>query len=330
MALTYRNGYVPRSATIVFGSGRDSFGRYYEWRLPPRTYRKHLALVARALKRTGRRLSPSQGWSCDRPIAEQVFARQIHGLGAADPGSSSHGGNWAGPVTNWVRVDTAAIDYHNWAWVYEKYGDRARAEFFADCRAVGLTPGGIARPAFPDEPWHVIDLDDPYGPLPAGTEAEPFPTTTPDEGEEIMMRARSTNTGHWYVFGPLGVIIIRSGAKDSANYKKAVAYNTALGGESFPKMSSADLTLLIEDWEGMRVEFFQAMGNTAAVKKIRADVAQVLALETGAPDPVTASEVEAIVSDLLQDAVTGGLTKAEIGAAVRDALDGASIQFEAI
>lgn len=173
---TYPNGRVPADKLVVFNTGTDRYGRYFEWRLPPSTYRKHLALVARALKRTGRTLSPSEGWSCYRPYAEQVFARSIHGNYAAKPGTSSHGGSWAGPPTGWRLVDTAAIDYHNWAWVYENHG--GRTAWFADIRAVGLIAGGISAPAFPDEPWHVIDIEQPYAEAaPADSGSEPFPAT---------------------------------------------------------------------------------------------------------------------------------------------------------
>lgn len=177
---TYPNGFVPRSKLVVFHTGTDKDGRYYEWRLPPSTYRKYLALVARAERRTGRILVPSTGWACDRPYAEQVYSRSVHGIWAAKPGTSSHGGCWAGPVTGWRLVDTAAIDFGNWAWVYQNHG--LQDAFFADCRAVGLTPGGISKPAFPDEPWHVIDLD-PWAPVPADSGAVPLP-----EQEEETMR----------------------------------------------------------------------------------------------------------------------------------------------
>lgn len=154
----YRNGYIPDSALITFHTGWSQNDKDFKWQLPPSTYRKHLALVARAKKRTKRTLSPSQGWSCFRPYRVQIYARQMYGNGAAYPGTSSHGGFWEGK-------DTAAIDYGNWGYVY----GWDRDAFYADCRAVGLTPGQIhpsRNRTYPDEPWHVIDLD-PWAPVPA-------------------------------------------------------------------------------------------------------------------------------------------------------------------
>jgi hypothetical protein len=120
-------------------------------------------LVARAKARTGRTLEPGDGWSTYRPYAAQVIARRIHGIYAATPGTSSHGGFWEGR-------ETLAIDYSNWSWVYG--GDRAA--FYDDCRAVGLTPGMIEpRRGYPEEPWHVIDMN-PRSGAPASSNATPF------------------------------------------------------------------------------------------------------------------------------------------------------------
>lgn len=160
---TYSNGYIPASALVSFGSGYDKDGRFYEWLLPPRTYVKHLALVDVGRQISGRTLRPSAGYSCYRPMHEQHYARQVHGIYAADPGKSSHGGDWSGPPTSWKLVDAAAIDYSNYIEVFG-----SEEAFFAACRSVGLVPQGIWPPAFPREAWHVIDMDNPYGPLPAG------------------------------------------------------------------------------------------------------------------------------------------------------------------
>lgn len=160
MAFTYRNGFIPLDKMIVFYRGWSKVDGNYYHALSPSTYRKHLALVARAKQRTGRTLQISRGWSAYRPYDAQVHARRIHGVGAAWPGTSSHGGFWEGQ-------QTLAMDYGNWAWVYERHG--GKAQFFADCRAVGLTPDMISRRrGYPDEPWHVIDLD-PWAPVPAGS-----------------------------------------------------------------------------------------------------------------------------------------------------------------
>lgn len=165
---TYSNGRLPRSALVAFGSGHDKDGRFYEWLLPPATYRKHLALVDLGRQRSGKTLRPSVGYSCYRPLDEQHYARRVHGIYAADPGKSSHGGDWAGPPTGWRLVDASAIDYSNYVEVFG-----SESAFFAACRQVGLLPQGIWPPAFPREAWHVIDLD-PYAAVPAFDNSNPF------------------------------------------------------------------------------------------------------------------------------------------------------------
>lgn len=159
----YTNGYIPYSYLVTFKTGYNSTDGEWNHSLSPSTYAKHKALVARALARTGRTLAISNGWSAYRPYAAQVLARKIWGVGAAVPGTSSHGGLWE-------QRQTLAMDYGNWSWVYEKYGTNRQDEFFADCRAVGLTPGMIMRSrGYPDEPWHVIDLNPWAGGTAAGS-----------------------------------------------------------------------------------------------------------------------------------------------------------------
>lgn len=192
---TYKNGFIPRELLVSVGSGTDAHGEY-QWLLSPGTAAKHRALVARALKRTGRALSPSPGYSCYRSYYWQQMYRAIWGNGAAVPGTSSHGGVWEGQ-------QTLAIDYGNWAWVYEKYGARKQDEFFADVRAVGLEPGLISRArGYPDEPWHVIDLA-PWA-APASTTATPFPVPAVKE-EPTMYIARnagdSAEQGARFIWG---------------------------------------------------------------------------------------------------------------------------------
>lgn len=188
MTMRYRNGEIPESALVIFKRGHNERDGDFYWGLPASTYRKHLALIARALERTGRTLSPSDGWSTYRPLAAQVAARKRYGNGAAVPGKSSHGGFWE-------KRDTAAVDYGNWAWVYAKFGARAREEFYADCRAVGLTPGMISKArGYPDEPWHVIDLD-PWAPVPAGS-------ITSMEDEMSAKAEQQIEAVYAAVFGP--------------------------------------------------------------------------------------------------------------------------------
>jgi hypothetical protein len=167
---TYTNGYIPDSLLITFATGWSQNDGWWKHQLSASTYAKHLALVKRS---PGGKLAITPGWGAYRPYAAQVLARRLYGNGAASPGTSSHGGFWEGR-------QTLAIDYHNWGAVYG--WDQAR--FFADVRAVGLTPGMIMRSrGYPDEPWHVIDLD-PWAPAPAGGTSSPFQTTTPTAPKE--------------------------------------------------------------------------------------------------------------------------------------------------
>lgn len=146
-APTYTNGYIPASLLITFNVGYSAGEGQWKHQLSPGTYSKHLALVALARKNTGRTLAISAGWGAYRPYAAQVYARQVHGNGAATPGTSSHGGFWE-------RQQTLAIDYGNWSYVY----NGSRDAFYRDARAVGFEPGLISpQRGYPDEPWHVVD-----------------------------------------------------------------------------------------------------------------------------------------------------------------------------
>lgn len=157
MAFTYRNGRVPSSRLVTFATGWLPGEGTWKHQLPPATYRKHLALVALAKKHTGRTLKVSEGWGAYRPYETQVYAKSVHGIWAATPGTSSHGMFWEGR-------QCAAIDYGNWGAVY----NWDRAAFFRDVRAVGMEPGLISKArGYPDEPWHVVDLD-PWAAVPAG------------------------------------------------------------------------------------------------------------------------------------------------------------------
>jgi hypothetical protein len=179
--VTWRNGYIPESELIVFQRGWNATDGNWFHGFTPGTYAKHLALLARAKSRTGRDLYLSSGWSAYRPMHAQEIARRIWGNGAAWPGTSSHGGFWEGR-------ETLAGDYGNWAWVYANHG--GRAAFYEDCRAVGLTPGMIEPSrGYPDEPWHVIDLDPRSMPAPAGGPAIPFPQEDPMPTVEEIAKA---------------------------------------------------------------------------------------------------------------------------------------------
>lgn len=172
--MPWKNGYIPESELVIFRRGWNSIDGDWFWGLTPGTYARHQALLQRAFDRTGRWLEPSDGWGTYRPYGPQVIARRIWGNGAAVPGTSSHGGFWE-------NQETLAIDYSNWAWVYEKHG--GRAAFYEDCRAVGLTPGMIEPSrGYPDEPWHVIDKN-PRSGAPASSGGV---IVLPTEEEELM------------------------------------------------------------------------------------------------------------------------------------------------
>ncbi|WP_144795687.1 hypothetical protein [Microbacterium paludicola] len=170
---TYSNGSIPDYLLTTFKTGWNSTDGNWKHQLSPSTLRKHLALVARARKRTGKTLEISEGWGAYRPLNIQHLARRLYGNGAAWPGTSSHGGFWE-------NKQTLAIDYGNWGWVY----NWDRAAFYEDVRAVGLAPG-LIHPSrgndYPDEPWHVVDLD-PWAPVPSGS-ASSAPAK-PDKSEE--------------------------------------------------------------------------------------------------------------------------------------------------
>lgn len=157
MARSYRNGEVPSEWLVEFASGWNSADGAWVHSLPPSTYRKHLALVALAKLNRGRDLKIGVGWCAYRPLAPQIMLKKRFGIMAATPGTSSHGGFWE-------NRQVMAIDYSNWADVYD--GDRAA--WFRDVRAVGLEPDLISpRRGYPDEPWHVVDLD-PWAAVPSG------------------------------------------------------------------------------------------------------------------------------------------------------------------
>lgn len=167
---SYRNGEVPGSLLVTFASGwLPNEGTWYH-QLPPATYAKHQALVALAKRNTGRVLKISEGWGAYRPLSVQVYAKKVHGIYAATPGTSSHGMFWEG-------MQCAAIDYGNWSYVY----NGNRATFYRDVRAVGLEPGLISpQRGYPDEPWHVVDKQPWAAPASGGGNGADMPLNNDD------------------------------------------------------------------------------------------------------------------------------------------------------
>lgn len=172
----YSNGHIPDGLLVTFNTGWNSTDGNWKHQLSASTYRKHLALLALTRQNTGRTLTITEGWGAYRPYNIQVLARQLYGYGAATPGHSSHGGFWEGQ-------QTLAIDYGNWGWVYGWNRD----DFFWAVREVGLTPG-LIHPSrgnnYPDEPWHVVDLD-PWAPVPAGLNYKEDDMFTEEDRERL-------------------------------------------------------------------------------------------------------------------------------------------------
>ena len=176
--VTYTNGNIPLSMLVEFGSGWNKIDGDWRWLLPRATYQKHLNLVELARRRTGKHLTITDGWGAYRPREAQVtvrayFASIGQALVAAYPGTSSHGGLWEGK-------QTAAMDY-SWGDVY----GWDRDAWYEDVRAAGLEPGLIhpsRNSTYPDEPWHVIDLD-PWGVVPASI----IPNSTQTEDEDMKL-----------------------------------------------------------------------------------------------------------------------------------------------
>ena len=151
----YTNGAWPESMFIVIDQGVDEDGPWKHL-VTAGTLHKINRLKELAFRRTKRRLEISPGWSCYRPVHAQRIYRQKYGLGASEVKKSSHGINWVDGDRG-VRI-VLATDFHNWGWVY----GWDRDAWYDDVRAAGLTPG-LIHPSrgngYPDEPWHVIDLE---------------------------------------------------------------------------------------------------------------------------------------------------------------------------
>jgi len=202
---TYSNGYIPEHLLVVFKRGRNNVDGDWYHALSPATYARHLALVDRAYARTGRTLKITDGFGAYRPYAAQVLAKRLYGNGAADPGTSSHGGFWEGK-------QTLAMDYGNWAWVYES----GFAEFKEDCAEVGLWAGAIMPDrGYPREEWHVVDLN-PWSAVPAFDGAKPFvPTVKTPTGGKMTVYARRDD----------GLVVAIPEGGPTHNYSSPEEYN---------------------------------------------------------------------------------------------------------
>lgn len=193
---TYTNGNIPRDLLVSFASGYNKIDGNWEHLLPKATYHKHLNLVELARRRTGKLLRITDGWGAYRPLHAQVTVRAYYAsigqpLQAAWPGTSSHGGLWEGKRT-------AAMDY-DWGNIY----GWNRENWYADVRAAGLHPGLIhpsRNDSYPDEPWHVIDLD-PWGAVPKllTEAAQPKPVLEGEEMNTISWKGHIFTVGQEYI-----------------------------------------------------------------------------------------------------------------------------------
>ena len=186
----YTNGAWPESMFIVYDEGVDGDGPWKHL-VTAGTQHKINRLKELAYKRTKRRLEISPGWSCYRPIGPQRTYRARYGTGASVVGKSSHGINWWDGDRGWRIV--LAVDFHNWGWVY----GWDRDAWYEDVRAAGLEPG-LIHPSrgngYPDEPWHVIDLN------PFAAPPEPH-KPNPDIEDEDEMKLIRWNQHHVFAIG---------------------------------------------------------------------------------------------------------------------------------
>lgn len=181
-----------------FTSGGERF------RSTPATIARWNALVADVKKHEGVTLTITSGPNAYRDYDQQVAMRRKHGLGAATPGTSSHGGFWEGR-------DTMAIDVNNWAVL-------GQAKFYSYARKHGFSPGLIStsRGYARNEPWHIVDLH-PWT-MPAGTSGNE--TNQNQKDEEEMPRGFYYKKGKTYYVGlvtPAGVLHYESNDSDINN-----------------------------------------------------------------------------------------------------------------
>ena len=255
---SYSNGYIPDNLLVTFHTGWNAAEGSWAHRLSPATYAKHLNLVALAKRNTGGDISVTDGWGAYRPYASQVYARQLYGNGAAWPGTSSHGGFWEGK-------QTLAIDY-NWGPAYGWNRDA----WFRDVRAVGLTPG-LIHPSrgnnYPDEPWHVVDLD-PWGAVPStggGKAPEPEQEELEeDEEEDMAMKGAHYKIGDLSVFMLFnevsGFYVEHSGVQ--AKYNNSIAKEW--GTNSWPEITEAHAKVIKRSLDAIR--------RTAVTGDLRVDL----------------------------------------------------------
>lgn len=177
MAGTYfANGMIPLDLLVNLG------GNHY---LPPGTALRWRWMVQDCKARYGVTLRITGdndglgGWNAYRPFAAQVRYRQHYGIGAAVPGSSSHGGTYHG-------LQCMAIDVTNWM-------ELGWTEFNKLCQKHGFRTNFVT----PTELWHIADFNDPWH-VPSGGGSTPEieePIEEYPEEEEIMKLYMITDSG---------------------------------------------------------------------------------------------------------------------------------------
>ncbi|WP_167131883.1 M15 family metallopeptidase [Paramicrobacterium chengjingii] len=202
----FANGRIPESMLKWFTSGGEKF------RSTPATIARWNALVADVRAHEGVTLTITSGPNAYRDYASQVAMRNKHGLGAATPGTSSHGGFWEGR-------DTMAIDVNNWAVL-------GQSKFYAYARKHGFSPGLISttRGYARTETWHLVDLA-PWT-MPAGTSgstSKPQTNTASAEEEEDDM---PKNSGFVWKNGSKQMnVVVNFGSGAFHEYEAKGAYN---------------------------------------------------------------------------------------------------------
>jgi hypothetical protein len=192
---TYENGRVPRSALVTLDTGN---GRHLTTLKCMVIWYALRAWVWSTYKVW---LEISPGMNAYRDYDEQGVGRreacsQGNCNGAAAPGYSSHGGNWAHPrYTGGRRVDAFAFDIGNW-WLLSKDA------WFDACRRFGVEPGLIDKSvAGVDEWWHII-IFDPFGAPPAFSASLTAQPIHAPKGDDMTVQIRNRNTGLIAQVGP--------------------------------------------------------------------------------------------------------------------------------
>jgi len=193
--MSYSNGQIPAPGTpgsplfVPPGcSGWDRNG-YWEFQFTPATWARWNEAKRYAEEHFGRTLHIRTGWNVYRPYPIQVEARARacrdgNCLGAAKPGTSSHGGNWRGRDCLAIDVDPNGL---RWSQVWEACEHAGFACGLITQEISGM-PGG--------EPWHIIDFAA-FGAIPTFGGVKPFPKPEPEPAQP-KRRKRDMSSGVIY------------------------------------------------------------------------------------------------------------------------------------